>query len=141
MTDIKQLAEELFSLEKRVAQLEAAQTGKSIQPAGRDSKGISVKEFIIGKRPSNDVEKTLAIGYFLEKYTGATSFNVDDLGRHFQLAKEATPTNINDKVNMNIRKGHMAEAKEKKDNKKAWIVTNSGEQFVENGFAEPVAKK
>jgi len=30
----------------------------------------------------------------------------------------------------------MDEAKEKKDNKKAWIVTNSGERFLENGFKE-----
>ncbi len=136
MTDLKQLAERVHSLETRVAKLEARHSKDVSQPGSKGRKDLSVKEFIIGKRPSNDVERTLAIGYFLERYAGAASFNVDDLSRYFQLAKEAIPLNINDKVNLNIKKGHLAEAREKKDKKKAWIVTNSGERFVENGFKD-----
>jgi hypothetical protein len=136
MTDLKQLADRVLSLEKRVTRLEERHGEDAVQPALKGGKDLSVKEFIIAKRPSNDVEKTLAIGYFLEKFAGMASFNVDDLGRHFQLAKEASPTNINDKVNMNINKGHMAEAREKKDRKKAWMLTNSGEKFLERGFKD-----
>ena len=136
MNDLKQLAERLLSLEKRVADIEARHSNEAVQPSAKDSKELSVKEFIIANRPSNDVEKTLAIGYYLERFVGMTAFNVDDLGRYFQLAKEATPQNINDKVNLNIKKGHMAEAKGKKDKKKAWMLTNSGEKFVENGFKD-----
>ena len=64
------------------------------------------------------------------------SFNVEDLAHYFQLAKEPTPENLNDKINMNIKKGHVMEAKEKKENKKAWVITNTGEQFVDNNFKE-----
>lgn len=122
-------------LESRVAHLEQQIAGarKSIE---RVSKEMSVKEFILTKSPSNDVERTLAIAYFLERFCGMSSFNVEDLARQFQLAKEAVPANINDKVNMNVRKGHMAEAREKKDSKKAWLVTNSGEKYVESGFKD-----
>jgi hypothetical protein len=134
MSDLTQLAERVLSLEKRVAALEAHHTQGDSRAKSGDSKELSVKEFIISKKPSNDVEKTLAIGYFLERYAEATSFNIDDLGRYFELAKEPVPTNINDKVNLNIKKGHLAEAREKKNNKKAWMVTNSGEKFVEDGF-------
>jgi len=136
MTDLRQLAERLQLLEKRMTELEAQVSDRVVEPRRTESKELSVKEFIIQKRPSNDVEKALAIGYFLERQAGMASFNVDDLARYFQLAKEAIPTNVNDKVNLNIRKGHMAEAKGKKNNKKAWIVTNSGEKFVENGFKD-----
>jgi hypothetical protein len=138
MREIKQLAKRITSLEKRVAQIEAGAGRKMILGTARkkDSKDLSVKEFIISKRPSGDVQKTLAMGYYLEKFEKVISFNIEDLGRCFQLAKEPTPQNINDKINMNIRKGHMAEAKQKKNNKKAWIVTNTGEQFLENGFKD-----
>jgi len=86
------------------------------------------------RKPSGDVQKTLLIAYYLEKYDGITPFSVGDLSKGFQLARESVPQNINDKINMNIGKGHLMEAKTKKDNKKAWLVTNSGEQFVENGL-------
>ena len=136
MTDLQQLAGRVLALEERMAQLEARSPNEVVQPVPKLAKKVSVKEFIISKRPSNDVERTLAIGYFLERYMGATSFSVDDLSRHFELAKEAIPLNINDKVNLNIKKGHLTEAREKKDKKKAWIVTNSGERFVENSFKD-----
>ena len=48
-----------------------------------------------------------------------SSFNVDDLSRGFELAKEAIPSNINHKVILNIKKGHLTEAREKKGTKKA----------------------
>lgn len=136
MDDLKQLAEKVSSLEKRVAQLEAHQGGDVVQPGVKEGKGLSIKEFMLSKKPSGDVQKTLVIACYLEKYERLASFNIEDLARGFQLAKESTPENINDKINMNIRKGHITEAKEKKDNKKAWIVTNTGEQFLENGFKD-----
>ena len=136
MDDIKQLNEKVSSLEKRVFVLEAKLDNNLVESGVAIDKKLSVKEFILSKGPSGDVQKTLAIACYLEKYEGLTSFNVEDLGRGFKLAKEATPTNINDKVNMNIKKGHMAEAKEKKDNKKVWIVTNTGEKFLNDGFKQ-----
>ena len=136
MDDIKQLNEKVSSLEKRVSALEARGSNNPVGPVAESEKKLSIKEFILSTSPSDDVQKTLAIACYLEKYEGFTSCNVEDLKRGFQLAKEATPANMNDKVNMNIKKGHMAEAKEKKDGKKAWIVTNSGEKFLNAGFKE-----
>ncbi len=136
MTEIKALADRVLSLEKRVAELEARQRPEVEELSSKNPKELTVREFMLAKRPSNDVEKTLAIGFFLEKFEGASFFNVEDLARNFALAKEACPLNINDKVNLNIKKGHMAEVREKKDKKKAWMLTNSGERFVESGFME-----
>ena len=39
-----------------------------------------------------------------------------------------------DKINMNIRAGRIMEAEEKKESKKAWELTATGETFVENGL-------
>jgi len=132
--DLKKLEARLAALEQRFSRLEARLSSPAPVGPGKIQKELSIKEFILERRPTNDVERTLAIGYFLERFTGATSFNVDDLARQFEHAKEPTPDNINHKVFLNVKKGHMAEAREKKDSKKAWMLTNSGESFVEAGF-------
>lgn len=130
------LQKQIDDLKQRVASLEdiVFQEKKSNRVKGHRKKKLSIREFLIEKKPSNDVEKTLAIGYYFEKYGGVSSFNVDDLQQGYEKAKEKRPINLNDKVNLNIKKGHIAEASEKKNNKKAWYVTNSGATFLENNF-------
>lgn len=99
-------------------------------------KRISIKEFILSKKAKDDVQRTLSIGYYLEKYEALSSFNVRDLEKGFRDAKEKVPNNINLCVIANIRKGHMMEEKGKKDRLKAWVLTNSGEGYLENDFKE-----
>ncbi len=104
----------------------------------RLKKEISIKEFILEKKASNDVEKTLVVGYFLEHHRKVSPFNIDDLKGLFREAKESLPININATVNYNIAKGFIMEAESKKDNKKAWTLTGKGERFVENGLKEEI---
>ena len=101
-----------------------------------EGKKLSIKEFLLTKKPTDDVQRTLVIGYYLEHFESMDRFNARDLADGFRSAKEPPPTNINDKVNLNIRKGYMMEAKEKKDKFKAWVLTNSGEKFVEEELPE-----
>jgi hypothetical protein len=60
-----------------------------------------------------------------------TSFNATDIETIFRSAKEKLPKNMNDLVNSNIKKRFIDEAKEKKDGKKAWYLTSTGERHVE----------
>lgn len=99
-------------------------------------KQLPINDFLFSKKPVDDVQKALTIGYFLEKFRSIEAFNTKDLEDGFREAKESVPANINDVVNNNIRKGNMMEAKEKKDKLKAWNLTSSGERFVENDFKE-----
>jgi len=117
--------------EKRIRELEKSLVSDKKQST---KKSISIKEFILTKKPEGDVQKTLLIGYYLEKFQSFNSFNAKDLEDCFRRAKETVPKNINDKVNLNIKNGNMMESKEKKDKRKAWVLTASGERFVENGF-------
>jgi len=114
--------------EKRIQKLEKLYESK---PA-TSKKQISIKEVILSKKPKNDVEKTIVIGYYLENFRNMSSFNAKDLEEGFRKAKEKVPKNINYKVIKNIEKGFMMEAKEKKDKLKAWNLTSTGERFVEN---------
>lgn len=128
--EITKIKSKLEELEKRMSELEKAFQTKPEAAKKR----ISTKEFILLKKPRDDVQRTLAIGYYLEKFKGFSTFNVKDLERGFGVAKEPIPENINNKVNLNIKKGHMMETDEKKDNLKAWVLTDSGEKYIDGDF-------
>lgn len=129
---IKDIMRKLEDHENRISALEG-------MPAKRtqvEGKKLSIKEFLLAKKPTDDVQRTLVIGYYLEHFELMDRFNARDVADGFRAAKESLPTNINDKVNSNIGKGYMMEAKEKKDKFKAWVLTNSGEKFVEEELPE-----
>lgn len=126
------IKKQLENHEKRISRLEA-------QPQEKEEtikKKLSVKEFILSKKPKNRVQKTLVIGYYLEKYESCSPFNVKELEAGFRSAKEPVPDNINRAVIGNIAQGYLMEAKEKKDGKMAWELTNLGEQYIEGGLAK-----
>lgn len=125
--DAGKIIEKLEEIEQRLDKLEGVPR-KQVN----EGKVLSIKEFILNKKPSDDIQKTLVIGYYLEHYSGEKSFNVRDLVEGFRSARESVPGNVNDKVNINISKGHMMDAREKKDKLKAWVLTNTGEKFVDN---------
>lgn len=126
--EINEIKRILLQHEKRISNLEnlAKREPQQIR------KELSIKEFILQKRATSDLAKTLVVGYYLEHYRNVSPFNARDLEGLFTEAKEPVPTNINDAANKNIERGYIMEAKEKKDNKKAWILTATGERFVEN---------
>jgi hypothetical protein len=126
-----ELHQRLRDLETRVTALEKRfDDGPSVSSAR--GKRQSAKEFLLGKSIKSETQKVLALGYFLEREEGLTSFNVPDLGTAFRAAREKLPANMNDIVNKNIARGFMMQAEEKKDSKKAWYLTSTGERFVEN---------
>ena len=137
--DTKKMLEDILSsvrsLEARVSKLESGPArGGTAGPAHPPEKKLSLKEFLIDRAPSNGVQTTLAIAYFLENYDGVSPFNAADLERGFRAAREAIPPNINDKANLCVKNGHFMEHNEKKDRTKAWLVTRTGEEVVSAGF-------
>lgn len=129
---IKELEKKLEEHEKRISKLEKLFRSKPQEV----KKEISIRELILSKKPKSDVQKTLLIGYYLEKYRGMPFFNAKDLEEGFKESKEKVPPNINNKVYRNVKKGHMMELKKKKGELKTWNLTITGERFVENDFKE-----
>jgi hypothetical protein len=122
-------------LEQRLKEIENKLSGNNARTI-TESKKVSIKEFLITKKIDDDVKRTLVLTYFLEHMENYKSINTDDLKKAFSLAKHPLPSNINDKVNMNIKNAHMMESDEKKDGKKAWVLTATGEKFVESELNE-----
>lgn len=125
----RDLAMRLHDLEKRVSVLEGLL--QSTSPAAVKMKKQSAREFLTTKKASSEPLKVLVFGYFLESHEGLQAFNVSDLDAAFRSAREAPPKNINDAVNKCVARGFLMEAREKKDSKKAWQLTSTGERFVE----------
>jgi hypothetical protein len=94
----------------------------------------SLRQFVVGKNPTDDVQRSLVIGYYLEKHAAYPFFNAKDLEKGFQDAREKVPANVADKILKNVWKGHMMQVNEEKDGLKAYVLTNTGTKFVENGF-------
>lgn len=117
-------------LEKRVEKLEQMLAGPGVVTT--KAKKMSAKEFLLTKGAQSEVQKALALGYFLEHMEGMESFNVADLESAFRSAKEKLPKNMNDAANKNVARGFLMEAETKKDSKKAWCLTSTGERHVEN---------
>lgn len=133
--DVAELPKKIDDLERRVAALEAsfgAPSADSESPK-RKIKPPSIKEFLLSKNLTTSLDITLALGYYLEHMEGITPFNTSDLADAFKRVREKPPKNLNDAVNKNIIRGYLMEDSEGKENKKAWVLTNSGEKFVEEG--------
>lgn len=123
-------------LDARVTRIEAgtAGAGGGKTAARALAKKTSIKEFLLEKPPGTDIQRTLAVGHYLETHEGMSSFTKADLLQGYSDAKESPPSNIDMNIRRCIQQGQMMQAKEKKDNKPAWVVTGRGEQFVEGGY-------
>lgn len=119
----------LEELEQRIERLEKIFS----DPANirEKAKVVSPKEFLLQRNLRSEIQKALALGYYLENIEGVSSFNVADLEAVFRAAKEKLPKNLNDAVNKNVAKGFLMESKEKKNSKKAWCLTATGESQID----------
>ncbi len=125
----------LANLESRVEALEKLSDKQLIMNSDQFSKKEDKKtlnEFLRTKKLDDDVKRTLAIAYWLDKFEKVEFFNTTDIENGFRSARLIVPKNVNDKVNMNIKNGCLADHKEKKGSKKAWYITNTGIELIEN---------
>ena len=130
--DLQKIRDQLEDHEKRLFQIE-----KLIERKPEImKKKLTLREFILDKKPQNDVYKALAIGYYLEKYDGFSCFTTNEIESGFRRAREQTPLNVADKIKHNRENGHMMKSEEKKENKMAYVLTNPGIAFVENNFQD-----
>lgn len=133
---MEDLVKRIAKLEERVDELEKIISGSNTRQntALKPQEKMSLNEFLKTKKLTDDVKRTLAIAYWLDYFERIDSFNTSDIEHAFRAGRLAVPKNVNDKINMNIKNGHVAENKEKKEGKKSWYVTNSGAELVENGL-------
>lgn len=127
------IEERLAKLEERVSSLEAGVARTAVMAPRR--KDQSVKEFMLEKGADTYEEKVTAVAYFVEVRRGYGLFNVSDLKDAFRAAPRDMPKNLNDVCNGLVEKGWLRPCAEKKDNRKAWELTQTGIDVVQGGFS------
>src|SRR5687767_5322491 len=58
---------------------------------GPSTKAKTLAEFLRDKKPSTDLDKTLVVAYFLEKFQNQEAVNADDLAQAYLSAREGHP--------------------------------------------------
>lgn len=115
------------AIEKRLESLE----GKNkIQLTSTNTKKKSIKEFILEITPKGDVQNTLCIAYYLEKFENKDILTSGEIKKFFKDAKLKPPTNVPDKVQKAIGRGWIA----KGDKRGEFYLTSSGEALIEAKF-------
>lgn len=94
-------------------------------------KKMSLSEFIKIKNPKSHGDKILVFGYFLEKTKEYPLFTLNDIETCYKEARLPKTKNFRPYITRLIRDGYLVDAEEKKDNKKAWTLTDSGLKYVE----------
>jgi hypothetical protein len=89
-------------------------------------------EFLDQKgNPSKHTDSVAVFAYWLFKVEKMTTFNVQDILDCYDKTRKTKPSNVNQIVNQNVASHIFAEASEKKDGLKAWVITRTGEEYVE----------
>lgn len=99
---------------------------------GREDMPESLGEFLdIKGNPQKHTDVVAAFAYWLFRKEGFQSFNVKDIIDCYDKTRRVKPKNPNQIINANVSSHLFSEAGEKKDNLKAWVITRTGEDFVE----------
>lgn len=89
-------------------------------------------EFLDQKgNPSKHTDTMAVFAYWLFKVEKMQSFNVKDIISCYDKTRKAKSSNPNQIINQNVARHILAEASGEKDGLKAWVITRTGEEYVE----------
>jgi hypothetical protein len=89
-------------------------------------------EFLDQKgNPSKHTDAMAVFAYWLFKVEKMESFNVKDIISCYDKTRKAKPSNPNQIINQDVARHVFAEAPSEKDSLKAWVITRTGEEYVE----------
>lgn len=89
-------------------------------------------EFFAGKSWTNESDKIVLAGYFLERYSAEKRYNINDLRGCLVRAKVTLPKNVPQAVLKSVRRGWMMEVPEGKGGVKAYVLTQTGVRRVQD---------
>jgi len=87
-------------------------------------------EFLAQKNTKTHFDRIMAILYY-HYHSGQESMTIRELQGAYSSVRVKAPRNFSDILAQGIRKGYVIEALSKKDGKKAWQITATGERYVE----------
>jgi hypothetical protein len=101
---------------------------------------INLNEFLAAAAPKSHVDRLVAIAYHSLHLGDESGVTIEEVLNGYAAARLGKPKNIHDVVAQCVRRGLLIQLSSKKDGAKAWIVTPTGENYVEGGFQTQRAK-
>ena len=91
---------------------------------------LGMGEFLAVLAPTTHPDTVEAILYRTLR-SGEESLSASEILDGYRQTRRKVPQNLSDVLKYCIRRGHVVPAPEKKEGKKAWQITPSGEHYVE----------
>lgn len=109
--------------------LEATEGAKTTQPTPLAIPKMHITEVLASKNLKSHMDKVEAIAWhFLRQ--GEDSVTAKDIFDAYARARLQRPKNLTDVVNQSVRRGHLADSAGKKNDRKAWSITPTGERYI-----------
>jgi hypothetical protein len=91
---------------------------------------MDLTEFLAAKKVTTHPDRVVAIAYFTYHTQGGAGVTTQDLTDAYSRARVKKPQNFPDVIAACVRRGRLVEG-ERKDGMKAWVITRTGESYVE----------
>jgi hypothetical protein len=119
-------------VEKKFKELtaESSSIGKKMEIQNTDIPQ-TLGEFLDQKgNPQKHTDVVAVYAFWLFRVEKMNSFNVRDIILCYEKTRKTKPSNPNTIINQNVKTHLFADAPERKDGYKAWIITRTGEEYV-----------
>jgi len=91
----------------------------------------TANEFLASLAVGSHLDRIAAILYYNLHYASSDRMTREELLETYGRLRERRPANLSDILAKAIRRGHVIDAAEAKDGRRAWQVTPTGERYVE----------
>lgn len=110
----------------------AAEVGEPVKyidsPLVKDYNGPV--QFLLDKNFSTELDETLGLVYFMEKFEKKSSWAISDLQNEYSIARKKLPSNLSRNITANIGKGYIINPN--REEKRIYCLTPEGEMYIEN---------
>jgi hypothetical protein len=94
---------------------------------------MDLTEFLAAKKVATHPDRVVAIAYFTYHAQSGAGVTTQDLTDAYSRARVKKPQNFPDVIAACVRRGRLVEG-ERKDGMKAWVITRTGESYVEQNL-------
>ena len=91
---------------------------------------MDLAEFLAAKKATTHPDRVVAIAYYTYRTQGGAGVTTQELTDAYSRARIKKPQNFPDVIAACVRRGRLVEG-ERKDGMKSWVITRTGEAFVE----------
>jgi len=94
---------------------------------------MDLTEFLAAKKAATHPDRVVAIAYYIYRTQNGAGVTTQELTDAYGRARIKKPQNFPDVIAACVRRGRLVEG-QRKDGLKSWVITRTGESFVEQSL-------